>query len=93
MSRSYNIWNSVNSCLYKGNQSYGVKDHSEIDMFVGFGVNNSSKMATIKQTRKRIGDWDSFRLYVDDKVIKSKYYNYKTKKFTNRMPNSIKEQL
>ena len=29
---SYNIWNSVNSCLYKGKQSYGVKDHSEIDI-------------------------------------------------------------
>ena len=49
---SYNIWNSVNSCLYKGKQSYGVKDHSEIDMFVGYGSRNSTLMTTIKQTRK-----------------------------------------
>ena len=93
MARSYHIWNSVNSCLYKGKQSYGVKDHSEIDMFVGFGSGNSSLMATIKQTRKRIGDWDSFRLYIDNKLVKSMYYNYKTKKFTRRVPICIKEEI
>lgn len=93
MAYSYNIWNSINSCAYKGKQSYGVKDHSEIDMFVGFGSSNSTLMSTIKQTRKRIGDWDSFRLYVDNKVIKSMYYNYKTKKFTRRLPSCIKDKI
>tara|TARA_R100000734_G_C3310404_1_gene101185 strand:+ start:321 stop:602 length:282 start_codon:yes stop_codon:yes gene_type:complete len=93
MAYSYNIWNSVNSCLYKGKQSYGVKDHSEIDMFVGYGSSNSTLMTTIKQTRKRIGDWDSFRLYIDNKVVKAMYYNYKTKKFTRRMPSCIKAEI
>jgi len=62
-SRSYPIWNEINSCLYKSMQSYGVKDHSEIDMNVGQGARHSHLLCTIKQTRREYGDWVSFCVF------------------------------
>lgn len=87
--RSYPIWNEINSCLYKGKQSFGVKDHSEIDMFVGRGASTSELMATIKQTKETKGNWLIFRLGIDNKVIKTMYFNLKTKKFTKRKPKEL----
>ena len=72
---SYKIWNS--KVPHTRVSKVMVKAHSEIDMFVGMVV-EIVHTTTIKQTRKRIGV-DSFRLYIDDKVVKAMYYNYKTK--------------
>ncbi len=88
-SRSYPIWNEINSCLYKSMQSYGVKDHSEIDMNVGQGARHSHLLCTIKQTRREYGDWVSFCVFIDDKKVKQGYFNKKTKQFTRRKPNNL----
>ena len=85
--RQYSIWNEINSCAYtNGNKSYGVHEHSSINMKVGSGSKNSHHFCTIEQTKKQFGDWLSFRLKVDGKVIKQSYYNKKTKEYTERKP-------
>jgi hypothetical protein len=55
-------------------------------MKVGSGSKNSHHFCTIEQTKKQFGDWLSFRLKVDGKVIKQSYYNKKTKEYTERKP-------
>lgn len=90
MSRAYPIWNKISSCAYKSsNKSYGVRAHNEIEMLVGSGKNHSELMATIKQTRKEYGDWSSFHLYVDDKLVRAMYYNKRTKEFRKRKPKHL----
>lgn len=75
--RQYRIWNDVQSCIYAskggrtGNKSYGVKEHSTKSMYVGTSSRNSHLFADIKQTCRQLENGDlSFRLYVDDVVIK-----------------------
>jgi|TARA_R100000482_G_scaffold121034_1_gene66823 hypothetical protein len=96
MSRSYPIWNEINSCAYSeagkrtGNKSYGVKEHSEINVKVGSSASHSFDFCQIKQTKKRFGQWSSFQISIDGKIIKRAYFNNKTKKFTRRKPKEIK---
>tara|TARA_R100000734_G_scaffold10596_1_gene8008 strand:- start:213 stop:512 length:300 start_codon:yes stop_codon:yes gene_type:complete len=95
--RSYPIYNIINSCAYaskpyqKGNKSYGVREHSEINVKVGSGAAYSNDFCTIKQTVKSFGNWSVFRLKVDNKVIKTAYFNKVTKHYTTRKPNSLKD--
>lgn len=90
MSRSYPIWNTINSCAYRNsNKSYGVKEHSEITMHVGSSSTNSKIMATIKQTKKDFGIWRSFRLSVNGKVIEQLWYNTRSKKYQKQTPKTL----
>ena len=93
--RSYPIYNVIDSCAYaskpdkKGNKSYGVRDHSEIHVKVGSSGTLSNDFCTIKQTKRDFGDWSVFRLKVDNKIIKTAYFNKVTKHYTTRKPNSL----
>ena len=84
--RQYRIWNNIQSCLYAskggrtGNKSYGVKDHSTISMYVGTSSRNSHLFADVKQTVRELPNGDlSFRLCVDDQVIKEGIVSKKDK--------------
>ena len=88
--KQYPIWNRINSCAYKSsNKSYGVREHSEIDMLVGSSVRHSHELCTIKQTKKVFGDWSSFCVFIDDKKVKQGWFNNKTKEFRKRKPKLL----
>lgn len=89
MSRSYNIWNEINSCAYASAKSYGIKDHSEIISFYGSSATHSKKLGVIRYTRRNLfGNWYSYAILLDGKVIKRRYFNNKTKEFRKRLPTS-----
>ena len=81
--RQYPIWNDVKSCIYKSDKSFGARDTSETDIFVGSSNTNSKLLAKITTTRRREGDLDIFKLYIDGKVVKKLIFNTKTKEFTH----------
>jgi len=88
--KQYPIWNQINSCAYKSsNKSYGVREHSEIRMLVGSSSTYSNHFCTIKQTKKTFGDWSSFCVLIDGKIIKQSWFNNKTKEFRKRKPKNI----
>tara|TARA_R110001632_G_scaffold138803_1_gene254522 strand:- start:193 stop:477 length:285 start_codon:yes stop_codon:yes gene_type:complete len=94
MSRSYPIWNDISSCAYKSsNKSYGVREHSEINVKVGTSRSYSYDLCTIKETKKIFGNWISYCVFVDDKKVKQAFFNNKTKVFTRRTPTEIKELI
>ena len=41
MSRSYPVWNIIDSCAYSGNKSYGIRKHGEVEVRVGSSSRNS----------------------------------------------------
>ena len=90
MSRSYPIWNDVEACIYNPSKSYGAKNTSSNTIHVGSGSKHSKELATVVTTRRSTGDYDIFRLFVDGKVIKKKYFNRKTKKFYSRKPKELR---
>ena len=55
-SRSYPMYNIIQSCAYssqpytKGNKSFGVRKHSEINVKVGSSATHSNDFCTIKQS-------------------------------------------
>ena len=89
MSKSYNIWNEINSCIYANPKSYGIKNHSTIISNFGSSATHSKQLGKIEFNRKPLFDnWFSFAILVDGKVIKKKYFNNKTKEFRKRLPTS-----
>tara|TARA_R110001606_G_scaffold354462_1_gene505166 strand:+ start:89 stop:394 length:306 start_codon:yes stop_codon:yes gene_type:complete len=98
-SRSYPIFNVINSCAYasqpytKGNKSFGVRKHSEINVKVGSSATHSFDLCTIKETKRDFGVWSVFRVSIDDKTIKQAFFNNTTKVFTRRMPTELKELI
>ena len=96
-SRSYPMYNIINSCAYaetpskKGNKSYGVKKHSEINVKVGSSATHSNDFCTIKQSVKDYENtgWRRFQIKIDNKVVKTAYFNTKTKHYTNRKPKFL----
>jgi len=92
MSRSYNIWNEINSCAYSSAKSYGIKDHSEIISFYGSSSTHSKKLGVIRYTRRNLfGNWYSYCILLDDKIIRQRYFNNKTKEHRKRIPRSVDE--
>ena len=79
--RQYPIWNTISSCIYKNsNKSYGVRNHSTIDTYIGSSSTHSYKFVTIKQTRRTLKNgFISFRLYVDDIIVKEAIFDDKSK--------------
>jgi hypothetical protein len=74
--QSYPIWNQINSCIYadkagsKGNKSYGVKQHSEVSIYVGTSARNSHKFLTHSVTHREHPNGDrEFRFYVNDELM------------------------
>ena len=89
MAKSYPIWNDVTACIYSANKSYGARNTSANTVFVGSSRTYSEELATVVTTRRSVGDYDIFRLSVDGKIIKTKYFNRKTKKFYKRKPKDL----
>ena len=77
MSRSYPIWNSINSCIYSdkrgartGNKSYGIKEHGENNILIGTSASNSHDFMQTKTTHRKKKDGSrEYRFYVDDVLI------------------------
>ena len=90
MSRSYNIWNEINSCAYASAKSYGIKDHSEVISHYGSSATHSKKLGIITYTRRNLfGNWYSYCILLDGKIIRQRYFNTKTKEHRKRFPRSV----
>ena len=93
--RQYRIWNDIQSCAYAnkqgaktGNKSYGVNEHSLINMNVGTSSRNSHLFASVEQTVRELPNGDlSFRLYVDGQVIKAGIVSKKDKELRQILLN------
>ena len=69
--KQYPIWNIVTSCIYKGNKSYGIREHGEVEVRVGTSSKNSHIFLRHKTTHKILENGDrEYRFYVDDELIK-----------------------
>ncbi len=80
---NYPIWTKVTACNYKGSKSFGSKQTSIQDIYIGTGVSNSHKLVTIKTTKRIIDDNIVFRFSYDDIIVKEIKMNNKTKKIIN----------
>ena len=61
MSRSYPIWNNVTACIYKSSKSFGARDTSETDIYVGTSRHNSEHLVSHVTTRREVGEYTVFR--------------------------------
>lgn len=69
--KSYPIWMDITSCIYKNSKSYGIRQDGQTNVLVGTSARNSHAFATIRITHRDMGELGkSFRLYIDDEVIK-----------------------
>jgi hypothetical protein len=78
MSRSYPIWNKVQACIYQSNKSYGAKDDSNVETFVGTSAKNSHLFLETRVLRVETENEIIFKFYVDG--IKLKEAVFKNKK-------------
>lgn len=80
MSRQYPIWNKVQACIYQSNKSYGAKDDSNVEIFVGTSSNNSHLFVETRVLRVETEDKIIFKFYVDNvKVKEARFTNLKGK--------------
>lgn len=86
--KSYPIWNDVTSCIYKSDKSFGARDDSRIKISVGSSSTHSEQLADIRTTRSIKGIYYVFKISIDGMVMKTKYFNTKTKEFTSNKPES-----
>lgn len=79
-SRSYPIWTKVQACIYKSDKSFGAKDTSHQEIFVGTSAKNSHKIAEICTTKREVDNKIIFKFSVNDEIIKEIKFDKKTKK-------------
>ena len=79
-SRSYPIWTKVEACIYKSDKSFGAKDTSSQEIFVGTSAKNSHKIAEICTTKREHDDEIVFKFSLDGEVLKTIRFDKKTKK-------------
>lgn len=80
MSRQYPIWNKVQACIYQSNKSYGAKDDSNVEIFVGTSSKNSHLFIETRVIRVETDDEILFKFYVDEiKVKEARFLNKKGK--------------
>ena len=70
MSRSYPIWNKVRACIYQSDKSWGAKDDSNVEIYVGSSGKNSHLFVTFRTVKKVTDDKVIFKFYVDDIKVK-----------------------
>lgn len=68
--RSYPIWHDITACNYKSSKSYGSKNTAQTKVYVGTGANNSHLLGEVITTRRVANGVTSFKLSVDDVIIK-----------------------
>ena len=79
--RQYPIWNEIDSCAYarnnkKGNKSYGINEHGELDCYIGTSVQNSYKFFDTKTTHRQIKpNLHEYRFFLDGYLIKRAVYD------------------
>ena len=54
MRRQYPIWNSITACVYKNDKSYGAKDTSENNIFVGTSAKYSYEHCKVITTKREV---------------------------------------
>ena len=88
--QSYPIWNSVTSCIYKSNKSYGARDTGEVEVRVGTSAKNSAFLCRHVTTRRIDGDYTVFKFGVDTgdgfETIATRWMHTKTKEWFNKNP-------
>ena len=71
MARSYPIWNEIESCIYKGDKSYGVRNDGLVSVKVGTGAKNSHSFIDHKVTHRQLSTGERvYRFSVDGVCIK-----------------------
>jgi hypothetical protein len=73
MSRSYPIWVAVTSCIYKGGKSFGVKNHSTMNVKVGTSASDSYDFVKIELVHIQDSDDNkkkTFQLLIDNVLVK-----------------------
>jgi len=78
MRKQYPIFNKINSCAYQqSNKSYGIKEHGELNCFVGTSKQRSYNFFNTKTTHREIKpNLHEYRFYLDGKLIKRAIYDY-----------------
>lgn len=81
--RQYPIFNKINSCAYSNqNKSYGIREHGELECFIGKGSKRSTLFFTTKTTHRETSEGlHEYRLYIDGELIKKAIYDYKLDEF------------
>ncbi len=79
-SRVYPIWTKVEACIYKSDKSFGAKDTSSQEIFVGTSAKNSHEIAQICTTRREVDNEIIFKFSVDNEILKEIRFDKKTKK-------------
>lgn len=75
MSRSYPIWNEIDSCIYESKKSYGIKNHGELTCYIGTSAQNSYKFFQTKVTHRKLdNNMHEYRFYIDDELVKKATY-------------------
>ena len=78
MSKQYPIYNIISSCAYKqGNKSYGIREHGELNCYIGTSKQRSYKFFNTKTTHREIKpNLHEYRFYLDGQLIKTARYDY-----------------
>jgi len=75
--RQYPIWNEIDSCIYASNKSYGIREHGELDCYIGTSVDRSYKFFKTKTTHREIKpNLHEYRFYLDNRLLKVARYDY-----------------
>lgn len=80
MSRSYPIWNKVKACIYQSDKSFGAKEDSNFEIFVGSSASNSHKLVDVRTRRIETDDKILFKFYIDDVKVKEAIFEKKNGK-------------
>ena len=71
MSRSYPIWNMVETDSYKSSKDWGARDSCEVEVKVGTGRKNSYDFVTHHTTHRELENGRrEFCFYVDGALVK-----------------------
>ena len=91
MSRSWPIWNIINSCKYSSSKSYGIRDEGYLECRAGTSASRSYKFFKTRTTHREIEPGiREYRFYVDGILIKTATYKYKDDEFTCRYNTELK---
>ena len=84
MSRSYPIYTKITACNYKSSKSFGSKNTSQQNIFVGTSASNSHELAEIVTTKREEGNNVIFKFSVDGIVLKEVIMCNKTKEIIEK---------
>ena len=80
MSRAYPIWNKVRACIYQSDKSFGAKDDSNVEIFVGSSAKNSHLFIETRVVKIDLTNEIIFKFYVDNIKLKEARFEAKNGK-------------